>query len=322
MTRPERTRLIFPLFAIASLLASVAVACDEDQTAVTSAPADPEAFLERLEQVLTRNGKVYHVRMVATSVSEGTEQVSYRNEAWLYLANGEGRIEARRDPAWEIDRPLHELELTQKGSVYRWSEDIPTDPVTALTEAEAQVCISADVPRLVRIVPCALIAFSYSNLTLGVDADASFRSRETYALTMSVRYEPTRDLPPGGPTPGPAYTSVSRFHVDRESFLPVGVDSEGGDGYVTFEGDWIDRSTLPDDFFDPQALGYVPPGEEERRILEHPALGVPVHWLGRDADLGNGLPRLTLRGVDDRHPELPKLGDEPNVRLSLGYGSV
>jgi len=149
----------------------------------------------------------------------------------------------------------------------------------------------------------------------------------TYPVSSPVGSE---QFPVGGPTPHPVIASATtgeyRLHLDAESYLPVAAvsslntdpDRKVFGGEMRFETSFVQPGSLPKDWFEPASIGYVPPGEEERRKLERADLQTPVYWLGRSFDPGNGLPLLGDLYVNDYGPR-PSRGDEPNIQLGLAY---
>jgi hypothetical protein len=77
--------------------------------------------------------------------------------------------------------------------------------------------------------------------------------------------------------------ATSRLLVDADTYLPVAQTQEQGDFLITtvYEVEFVSRSTLATDFFDPRALGYLTPREGQLAVLDDPNLGVQVYWPGR-----------------------------------------
>jgi hypothetical protein len=117
-----------------------------------------------------------------------------------------------------------------------------------------------------------------------------------------------------------------RFHIDAASYLPIaitqGLDSDPDQvsygGLMRFEGGFIERSALPRDAFSASALGYIEPDDEERRLLEDPALQARVYWLGRTF-APRGLPVLTDLSVESYGPPDRPKSDAPQIQLALSY---
>jgi hypothetical protein len=174
-----------------------------------------------------------------------------------------------------------------------------------------------------------------SDWSLSVEP-STFEGVATYSLLFTKRAEPPRvpdgvPPPPGGwPTPDPIISAAQeaqvRFHIDAKTHLPLAIvqsldsdpDRRTTGGLIRFNGSFISADKLPAGGFSPDALGYIPPDEEERRKLERPDLQTPVYWLGRTFDPGGGLPVLGGLYVNSYGPR-PSRGDEPNIQLGLAY---
>ncbi len=85
---------------------------------------------------------------------------------------------------------------------------------------------------------------------------------------------------------------------------------------TVYNVDAVTRETLPANFFQPEGVGYVSPEEEWLRVLDDPALGVPVYWPGR-AITGTGRYDAVLIDVQDRRG--PRGKDTPGHVLTLTY---
>jgi hypothetical protein len=116
------------------------------------------------------------------------------------------------------------------------------------------------------------------------------------------------------------FTFTSRLYLDPETFLPIASETEGtmdyGDVYPLrgeshFRTEFIAADSLPDDFFDPDSIGYVQRDPEEPLRTADP--GITVYWLGREYEGSEGLPPLKLAGAYVPERRLPP------YRLSLEY---
>jgi hypothetical protein len=124
-----------------------------------------------------------------------------------------------------------------------------------------------------------------------------------------------------GDLPSHDWTSpfTNTLYVDPDTWLPIADEShseipESDDRsfeleyFTVYKSEFIPRSSLADDFFQPSALGYVARDPEAALKNEDP--GIPVYWLGTTFDRRGKLPTLQLErsGVfADRDPRLPKL---------------
>ena len=152
----------------------------------------------------------------------------------------------------------------------------------------------------------------------------------TYPVSAPVGSE---EFPARGPTPHPVLTAAKsaryELHLDAATYLPLAsiswVDSDPDrkvfGSEERFQTEFLEESSLPKDWFDPGSIGYVPPGEQEQRILEDPKLETPVYWLGRSFDPQNGLPPLGNLYVNGYQPGRQRGGDEPNIQIGLSYSA-
>lgn len=320
------------------ILGAVFVACEVETPEVTHTvpPSTPEEFLERLEGALTRDGEVWHGTQVMSHLESGKRTGFGELEIWLDPANERGRFHFRKHADNTADLAGEFIQLVVGDTVYA-SNPGSDDPVNAYLLSETDQCLPELGHYLVARFLCGLTTLQ--RLDLVVVTDAEFDGRPAYGLTATQPHSsqppdpPGRPTPPGGaPTPHPLIVTATRFdmtlYVDASSFNPLGVwgvldsDPQGTEFHSRSDinGQFVDADSV-DELFDEKALGYVTPKERDDGILENPAVGVPVYWLGREADLGNGLPHLELGYLMDRHPEIvrPAGSDEPKVRVSLPY---
>ena len=98
-------------------------------------------------------------------------------------------------------------------------------------------------------------------------------------------------------------TSTTRLYLDPRTLLPIASDVTGTydygvvepfSGEGSYEHEWIDRDSLPADFFTPDSIGYVGATDPEAQ-LEDLDPGTPVYWLGADYPGTAELPALRLR---------------------------
>jgi hypothetical protein len=140
--------------------------------------------------------------------------------------------------------------------------------------------------------------------TLKVDDDMDFEGRRVHVLLIA----------------DDAHNNETRFLVDARTYLPVAILLAPGDRQppiirTDYTLQYQTRASLPSDFFDPRALGYVPQAEVWLGILDDPALGIPIFWPGRQ--LQQPPYQALLVGVEDRRTPSGKLG--PGHILTIGY---
>jgi hypothetical protein len=91
------------------------------------------------------------------------------------------------------------------------------------------------------------------------------------------------------------------LHLDPGTFLPIALDAvvHSASGQmlrqrVVFTHRFIAAHAVPANYFDPAAIGYVPPENQ----LSHVPPGFTVYWLGTHVAGVRGLPPLLLTKVD------------------------
>lgn len=200
---------------------------------------------------------------------------------------------------------------------------------------DAELCFQEAPTPILALVACGFLDFGGPDWELSVE-ESTFEGRATVALVGTYAVSSpvgSEQFPVGGPTPHPVMTSaafaVHTLHLDTTAHLPVAsvtwVDSDPGrkvfGSEVRFQTEFLDDSSLPKDWFEPGSIGYVPPGEQERRILEDPKLETPVYWLGRSFDPQTGLPPLVNLYVNGYQRGHQRGGDEPNIQIGLSYSA-
>jgi hypothetical protein len=127
-----------------------------------------------------------------------------------------------------------------------------------------------------------------------------------------------------GNTSGSDETNVfiRHLYLDANTLLPVLGTSEGTQNkkrpmksQVTYEYAFVSLDSLPKDFFDPAAIGYVEPDPQEQ--IRGVNVDITVYWLGTEFPGAGGLPALSL---DRAHaaippPEVPA----PRERATIDY---
>src|SRR2546421_2997886 len=97
----------------------------------------------------------------------------------------------------------------------------------------------------------------------------------------------------------------SRLYLDPHTFLPIAQETTGqvnsSPGQIQpMRARWVYAHTfvpahaVPAHFFDPAAIGYVPPENQ----LNHVPRGFTIYWLGTHVAGVRGLPPLLLTKVD------------------------
>lgn len=155
---------------------------------------------------------------------------------------------------------------------------------------------------------------------------AGYTEDSTTRLEPNAEYEGRRmpTLVTEGDTSGSDETNVfvRRLYLDANTLLPVLGTSEGTQNnkrpmksQVTYEYAFVLVDSLPDDFFDPAAIGYVEADPEEN--LHGVNVGITIYWLGTEFSGAGGLPALIL---DRAHAAiLPPEAPTPRDRAAFDY---
>ncbi|NJD65745.1 MAG: hypothetical protein FIB00_10965 [Chloroflexi bacterium] len=315
------------LIAAACLL----VACEDAEPAAHGArPETVEEFFAELEQAIQKDGKVFHATVELRAVDNGVEGLWATTEGWVQDGAERARAHWQKGPGNTNDIAERTVHIYDPDGVYSANLDGDDDPGFR-RRTEAENCL-ADAPTpIVAQVACGFLPFGGPDWQLSVE-QSKFEGRATVALVGTYAVSSpvgSEEFPVGGPTPHPVMTAATRavytLHLDAASHLPVasgaGVDSDPDrkvfGSEARFQTEFLDDSSLPNDWFDPRSIGYVPPAEQERRVLEDPKLGTPVYWLGRSFDPQNGLPPLGSLYVNGYQPGRQRGGDEPNIQIGL-----
>ena len=142
---------------------------------------------------------------------------------------------------------------------------------------------------------------SLHDLVVGVVLDSRYKGTPAVAIVATGEFY------------GDSITHIEEHvYLDKDTMLPLAlVKKEGprlqnempgwlrefftGSRRTTFEHTFVDRDSLPADFFDPASIGAVPWDPAAR--LERD-LGIPIYWLGRESPGVQGLPSLVLDNVN------------------------
>jgi hypothetical protein len=319
---------------IALVVAVLAISCDDEPREPSKTPETVEEFFEALEFGLQSDSRPYHAVIASTYTQEGRRYDASTIETWLDYSKDEGRWEFRKGADNQADLAAHVVSLYSGGALYVASLDSGEKPERRSGRSLRQ-CFPEAPAFMLSELTCGFLPTDMTDWESSVEA-GTFEGRETVVLLLTKGALPEQypsDVPPppdGRPTQSPIIAAATRaevrFHIDATSYLPVaisqGLDSDPDQlnygGLMRFEGAFIERSALPPDAFSPSALGYVEPDEEERRLLEDPALRARVYWLGRTFAPA-GLPALTDLSVQSYGPPNRPKSDAPQIQLALDY---
>lgn len=308
-------------------------ACESDEpNAPATTPETVEEFFGVLERAIQQDGKVFHATVEIRSVENGVEGRWGTTEGWVEGGAERARAHWKKGPDNTNDLAERTVHVYTPDGVYSANLDGDDDPSFRLP-TDAELCF-ADAPTpIVALVACGFLPFGGPDWELSVE-QSTFEGKATVALVGTYAVSSpvgSEEFPAGGPTPHPVMTAATQgvytLHLDAASYLPRAsvswVDSDPDrkvfGSEVRFQTEFLEDSSLPKDWFEPGSIGYVPPGEQERRILEDPNLGTPVYWLGRSFDPQNGLPPLGNLYVSGYQPGRQRGSDEPNIQIGLSY---
>jgi hypothetical protein len=219
-------------------------------------------------------------------------------DAWIDLERNQARAESLsipnseelRQAADEEGRELRELRsvtIVRSEGQYT-SEREPEKPAVKRRPPD---CHGPDRTALAFILPCEGLT---EELEITVERNVAYRGQNAIAYVTAGISRSSDET----------YDTTVRLFLDRDTFLPLGSTSEGtldaGVVYpisydAPFLYEFVPLDSLPADFFDPASIGYVEKDPEEP--LETQEIGVPVYWLGRGFEGGDGLPALALKSV-------------------------
>jgi hypothetical protein len=309
------------------------VACESnDSGASPDTPKTVEEFFGALEQAIQQDGKVFHATVQIRAIENGLEGLWGTTEGWVQDGAERARTHWQKGPDNHNDLAERTVHLYSPEGVYSANPDGDDDPSFRLA-AEAENCYEDAPTPIVALVACGFLDFGGPDWELSVE-QSTFEGRATVALVGTYAVSSpvgSEQFPAGGPTPHPVMTSatlgVHTLHLDATTHVPIAsvtwVDSDPGrkvfGSESRYQTEFLEDSSLPKDWFDPGSIGYVPPAEHERNVLEDPELQTPVYWLGRSFDPNNGLPPLGNLYVNGYQPGRQRGGDEPNVQIGLSY---
>ncbi|MEX2158586.1 MAG: helix-turn-helix transcriptional regulator [Dehalococcoidia bacterium] len=215
-----------------------------------------ENFAARVAEAMSAEGMVYHV--VSEQYQQFDQRAAARNstvEAWIDFAGARTREDVRAGPAGSSeDIPEHLMSIAVNDTQYSYDGTESTSEQTQ-TCAGVTFYVAISLPLL---CDGAIDEADLANATLDLNAAyegtpavalsfeseiAGFDNGNETRLPINVTYYAHRDtlLP---------LARVSEIHVDT-GLIRTAVATD------TYGGELIDRSELPDSFFDPAAIGYT-----------------------------------------------------------------
>jgi DNA-binding CsgD family transcriptional regulator len=312
--------------AAAALLAGVAflawgVLQGGDDSGVPSNTTIEELY-SRVLSAATRPDQILHTTFEYTGRDEsGDEKQVYVGEYWLDVATDTVRAEAHPGADNTDPEAGHSLSMLQ--GPYQYYQDSET---VALRSESTSLCPGSTSAVISVLLACGGGPDTTRNESQ-IDTDADWEGHRAIAIETLLTpagftpetAPPTTTAAPLAtagqtiltPPPNPAATSsepaesASRWtvYLDAGTLLPLasvydynlGSPDSTATLVVRYEHEFIDRSELPADYFDPRSIGYGTP--DSAGELSDLAKDVPVYWLGEDIPASPGLPELVLERV-------------------------
>lgn len=284
----QLARAVLPALLIP--LAVVAIACwqEEDERKVVTpeltvdlSTLTLEDVYSRMAEAISRPGFVFHASMNYDVAESGAFQV----EVWVDLPRELARYESVPSPALRESREVADYVSVITSDVeYFRNPDRPS-------KHPARACLGTDSPALSAILGC---EFFPEDASARVETAVQYRGRAAVALVTEDTSEDTTS------------SYASRLYLDETSFLPLArvwrstSDGETVEVIVPYDTDFLPIDSLPQDFFDPAAIGYAE--EDPEAVLDGADLGITVYWLGRKLPGGGDLPPLVLMRVSTPGP--------------------
>jgi hypothetical protein len=265
----------------------------------------------RMEQALDGgDGRVLHASVVIEDVRsplptpqgvESSDAEDYADQLWFHATSGVARVETRvRLEGESQDRVVRSI--VRDDGTFRVDSNGVSHDVYSLT------CRGSDSVLLAQLMRCAnYLEKSTTRVESGQDSGAS--------VIVLVTTGTLSDEDSTNPF-------TMRLYVDLSTYLPTASELETESDTGTTQGsyrvrsrydvEYVERSSLAADFFDPASIGWVEADPTAR--LRADVGGMRVYWLGSEVDLGTGGPTLSLflGGIQPG-------GTGPGYRATLSY---
>ncbi|MEX1253564.1 MAG: helix-turn-helix transcriptional regulator [Dehalococcoidia bacterium] len=264
----------------------------------------------RVSQARTCTGYALHVRM-AGDTDSGPYSQHNETELWTDEIGGRSRAETtgrfiseevldEASESGEIVPEYRIVALTVGDALYTRQETDPPDTDSDPIRVNKQRALCPDLAAAAISTVC---NNPLAELESYVEWDQTYRGNAALAMTQSGTSRGSDET----------YETTTRSYFDPETYLPLGTTQEGTLDVGTIHPvssdipvayDFVRLDTLPEDFFDPIALGYVEEDPEEPLLAGD--VGGPVYWLGRQFGATADFPTLALdrvAPVPDRVPE-------------------
>ena len=287
------------------------------------APANDLSFndvYQRVTQAITREGSVFHttIRISRAEVTPPaptptpggrwtTDEAldAYKVEIWVDTRAVLARTDESGLSETASGTKIYRQQIIRSNDSFSTMDGKATEWARR-SGGESIRCRGSDSPLLAQLMLC-MNGLEKSQTTV---MTGQFGSRDAIVLaTEGVAPDEDRNSP-----------FTARVYVDKTTWLPIAEEyrldygSEITDETSTYDNDFVARSSLPADFFEPDAIGYVPDPEA---LLKKMDPGIPVYWLGLHGLGSDGRPdlELTLSTVKGTKSSSPP-------RLRLQYYSL
>lgn len=212
----------------------------------------PKELLDRVEEALTREGEVLHLRSRPEGVVPRT--TTYEHEAWLALDASEARFTSRlfnqqrgipREPAFTITNG-NEVWVTVGDGL---SPSFPLD---------TRPCLAVGANPLIEFFAClSIFVLGQEDQRHVLETGLKYDGRNAVAVLTIFSV-------PDAAT-GITNRPERRLFIDAETLMPLAIVEtlereapvESLREVVGFETEFIPRDSLPAGFFDPASIGWV-----------------------------------------------------------------
>jgi DNA-binding CsgD family transcriptional regulator len=229
-----------------------------------------EDVYQRADETLAQSGRIYHAKIETSGVS---------------LAPYEASVEQWVDPTLQVAREETASEYKAPGAPRYYEAAVIHRPDASFVKDNERA--SERRPRLcygAGLAASLVLRCPTDNATTTV-ANGSYAGQDAILLITKGETAGTDSTP-----------FTSRIYLDAKTFLPLAAIVEGDQNQLLasksmYKTDWAQRDTLPADFFEPAAIGYVPP---DAQAAIRNASDLQIYWLGPEFSAPN-VERLVLR---------------------------
>jgi hypothetical protein len=237
----------------------------------------------RMLAAIDGDGQVFYTR-IDYSVDIGGKHVGAirgTQEIWIDVESGAARMEA---DVGQGESRRHEIRIINGDTTYLIAGN-PGRP------NRPQTCHGSSSGLLSTLLSCRGVL---EESTTHVEVGAEYDGRPAIILLTEGT---TRDS-------DGKYPFTQHLYIDEQTWLPLGVDTDStwftGDAAHTterFNSEFLARDSLPADFFDAVANGWIESDEEaafREAVLNGPDVDITMYWLGSSLDPDGPLPPLRL----------------------------